>query len=215
MDIGQQRQTRAIFRLEEANLYYTAATGVQNERHMDILKSPYLGMRQYLLRQTGYPWDGDVVNLRAALVSITTPSVWSKIFSVECPVQFSDEEKRLRWQNHKNGTSLRSYFLGLENTSIPTWKVEPSQIILRGRWTGINNFGWKWFDKQRWASRRSVGVIGRIRIKMITVCLQLGRSSSRRQSIMSFVPRTVASLIRCSCPADNLELTIYLLYVHR
>jgi hypothetical protein len=45
MDIGQQRQTRAIFRLEEANLYYTAATGVQNERHMDILKSPYLGMR--------------------------------------------------------------------------------------------------------------------------------------------------------------------------
>ncbi|KAL4907063.1 hypothetical protein BDW74DRAFT_176665 [Aspergillus multicolor] len=76
-DIDEQRQCRAMFRLEEANLYYTAATGVHNDQHMEDLKLPHLGMLQYLLRQTGYPWDGDVINLRAALVGITTPS-WNE-----------------------------------------------------------------------------------------------------------------------------------------
>lgn len=93
MGIEQQRQVRATFRLEEANLYYTAATGVHNDKHMDVLKLPHLGMRQYLIRQTGYPWDADVINLRAALVGITTPSVWSSISSAVCPVVFSDEER--------------------------------------------------------------------------------------------------------------------------
>ncbi|GAB1197527.1 hypothetical protein APSETT444_006823 [Aspergillus pseudonomiae] len=93
MDIDEQRQSKAVFRLEEANLYYTAATGVHNDEHMRVLKTPYLGMQQYLLRQTGYPWDADVINLRTALVGITTPSVWSKISSAVCPVVFSDEER--------------------------------------------------------------------------------------------------------------------------
>ncbi|KAL4896051.1 putative mitochondria protein Fmp29 [Aspergillus ambiguus] len=68
MDIDDQRQSKAIFRLEEANLYYTAATD-------------------------RVPWNADVINLRAALVGITTPSVWSKISSAACPVVFSDEER--------------------------------------------------------------------------------------------------------------------------
>lgn len=93
MSIDEQRKIKAIFRLEEANLYYTAATGVHNEEHMNVLKTPHLGMQQYLLRQTGYPWDADVINLRAALVGITTPSVWSKISSAACPVVFSEEER--------------------------------------------------------------------------------------------------------------------------
>lgn len=95
MGIEQQRQVRATFRLEEANLYYTAATGVHNDKHMDVLKLPHLGMRQYLIRQTGYPWDADVINLRAALVGITTTSVWSSISSAVCPVVFSDEEREV------------------------------------------------------------------------------------------------------------------------
>lgn len=93
MGIEGQRQSRATFRLEEANLYYTAATGVHNDQHMDVLKLPYLGMLQYLLRQTGYPWDADVINLRAALACITSPTVWSMISSAACPVVFSDEER--------------------------------------------------------------------------------------------------------------------------
>ena len=93
MGIEQQRQCKTVFRLEEANLYYTAATGTRNTKHMDVLRHPHLGMRQYLLRQTGYPWDADVINLRAALVGITTPSVWSKISSAPCPVIFSSEER--------------------------------------------------------------------------------------------------------------------------
>jgi hypothetical protein len=58
-----------------------------------FLKLPHLGMLQYLLRQTGYPWDADVINLRAALVGITTPSVWSEISSAVCPVVFSNDER--------------------------------------------------------------------------------------------------------------------------
>ncbi|KAJ0417875.1 kinase-like domain-containing protein [Aspergillus carlsbadensis] len=95
MSFDEQRQAVNLFRLKEANLYYTAATGIHNEQHMDILKIPYLDMRQYLLKQTRYPWDADLINLRAALVGITTPAVWSKISSAECPVRFSDEEREV------------------------------------------------------------------------------------------------------------------------
>ncbi|KAK6810576.1 hypothetical protein RU639_013675 [Aspergillus parasiticus] len=93
MSIDEQRQAKVLFRLKEANLYYTAATGLHNDKHMDVLKTPHLGMQQYLIRQTGYPWDADIINLRAALVGITTSSVWSKISSAVCPVVFSDEER--------------------------------------------------------------------------------------------------------------------------
>ncbi|CAG8018510.1 unnamed protein product [Penicillium salamii] len=95
MEIEQQRQRRAIFRLQEANLYYTAATGIHNKKHMESLRLPSLAMRQYLLRQYGYPWDADVINLRAALVGITTASVWSGISSAACPVVFGDEEREV------------------------------------------------------------------------------------------------------------------------
>lgn len=84
---------QARFSFGEANLYYTAATGIYNTKHLDLLRLPCLGMRQYLFRQTGYPWDADVINLRAALVGITTPSVWSKISSAACPVIFSEKER--------------------------------------------------------------------------------------------------------------------------
>ncbi|KAB8264121.1 kinase-like domain-containing protein [Aspergillus pseudonomiae] len=102
MDIDEQRQSKAAFRLEEANLYYTAATGVHNDEHMRVLKTPYLGMQQYLLRQTGYPWDADVINLRTALVGITTPSVWSKISSAVCPVWNESEQLLSRVREHLN-----------------------------------------------------------------------------------------------------------------
>jgi hypothetical protein len=93
MSVDEQGRALSIFRLEEANIYYTAATGVHNEHHMDTLKLAYLGMQQYLLKQTGYPWDADVINLRAALVGITTPSVWSRMSSAPCPVEFNDQER--------------------------------------------------------------------------------------------------------------------------
>ncbi|PYH58589.1 aminoglycoside phosphotransferase family protein [Aspergillus niger CBS 101883] len=72
MSSEEQMEAKAEFRSEEANLYYTAATGLYNDIHWSTLKIPYLGMRHYLYQQTGYPWDGDVINLRAALVGITT-----------------------------------------------------------------------------------------------------------------------------------------------
>jgi hypothetical protein len=105
MGIEQQRQSKAVFRSEEANLFYTAATGVHNDEHMDLLRLPHLGMRQYLLRQTGYPWDVDVINLRAALVGITTLRVWSGISSAVCPVVFRMKNERLPWRNRRKNES--------------------------------------------------------------------------------------------------------------
>lgn len=93
LSVEEQVQTKTRFRLEGANLYYTATTGLYNDEHIKALKLPYLSMRQYLIQQTGYPWDADVINLRAALVGLTTTEVWNGISSVPCPVSFSDEEK--------------------------------------------------------------------------------------------------------------------------
>ncbi|KMU79027.1 hypothetical protein CISG_07334 [Coccidioides immitis RMSCC 3703] len=88
-----QIQIKTKFRLEEMNMYYTAATGIHNEEHMEALRIPHLSMQQYLIQQTGYPWDGDVINLRAALVGITTSQVWSTISALPCPVSFSDKDR--------------------------------------------------------------------------------------------------------------------------
>lgn len=93
MSEEEQIEIMTKFRLEEANLYYTAATGIHNSRHMDALRIPHLGVRQYLTRQTAYPWDADMINLRAALVSITNPNIWSSISPLPCPISFSKEER--------------------------------------------------------------------------------------------------------------------------
>ncbi|RJE20836.1 Phosphotransferase enzyme family [Aspergillus sclerotialis] len=89
----EKMQAKTKFRLDETNLYYTAATGLYSEEQMKALKIPHLGMRQYLMQQTVYPWDADVINLRAALVGVTTSSIWSSISSQPCPVSFSEEER--------------------------------------------------------------------------------------------------------------------------
>ncbi|PYH34740.1 aminoglycoside phosphotransferase family protein [Aspergillus neoniger CBS 115656] len=93
MSSEEQMEAKAKFRSEEANLYYTAATGLYNGNHWSALKIPHLSMRQYIHQQTGYLWDGDVINLRATLVGITTPQVWDAITSERCPVVFSDQER--------------------------------------------------------------------------------------------------------------------------
>ncbi|KAJ5642216.1 Mitochondria protein Fmp29 [Penicillium lividum] len=91
MRLDQQMKCKTAFRLKQANLYYTAATGLQNEKHMDLLKPPHYGILQYLLQQTGYPWDADLITLRATSVGT---SVWSTISSEACPVSFTDEERQ-------------------------------------------------------------------------------------------------------------------------
>ena len=37
---------------------------------MRALRLPYVDMRQYLIEQAGMPWDGDLVNLPAALIGV-------------------------------------------------------------------------------------------------------------------------------------------------
>jgi hypothetical protein len=52
-------------------------------------------MRQYLVKQASMPWDGDLVNLRAALSGIH--SNWKEIAGEDpCPISFTTEEVHMK-----------------------------------------------------------------------------------------------------------------------
>ncbi|KAL1854994.1 hypothetical protein Plec18170_004406 [Paecilomyces lecythidis] len=78
--------------MEEANVYYIALTGLNNPLHLKAFRLRHLGLRQYLMAQTGFQWDADFVNLKAALVGITR--AWDEISSQPCPISFSPEEEK-------------------------------------------------------------------------------------------------------------------------
>lgn len=82
------------FRLEQANLYYAAATGLENDLHFKALQYPRLGMPQYLISQMGFPWDADFINLKASLVTFT--QMWPDVSSSTepCPISFTPEEQK-------------------------------------------------------------------------------------------------------------------------
>jgi hypothetical protein len=90
MSTTDKKRARIKFRLEEVSLYYTAATGLENPEHLEALRLPNLGMLQYLIVQTSFPWDADLINLRAALVGIT--NAWDDISTLPCPISFSGED---------------------------------------------------------------------------------------------------------------------------
>nr|XP_003188904.1 mitochondria protein Fmp29 [Aspergillus niger CBS 513.88] len=138
MSIEEQMEAKAEFRSEEANLYSTAATGLYNDIHWSTLKIPYLGMRHYLYQQTGYPWDGDVINLRAGLVAITTSHVWSNITSECCPVTFSDQERRTAMEESNE------------------WNESEELLTIIRNDLGIDPEGGTEPAKFEWASRRNL-----------------------------------------------------------
>lgn len=94
--MNPEEQNTALIKLkrEQASLYYIATTGLECEQHMRALRLPYLEMRQFLIRQAGMPWDGDLVNLRAALIGVR--SKWSDLVGEDpCPISFTDDEVRI------------------------------------------------------------------------------------------------------------------------
>ena len=91
MSTTEQEQAKIKFRFEEANVYYTAGTGLGNPQHLRALRLRNLSMRQYLHAQSGFPWDADLINLKAAVVGMT--KAWDDISSKPCPVSFTPEEE--------------------------------------------------------------------------------------------------------------------------
>ncbi|WEW56479.1 hypothetical protein PRK78_001924 [Emydomyces testavorans] len=79
--------------LEEGNLYYTAATCLGNRLHYKTMQLQNIGLLQFLISQTGYPWDADYINLKMSLVRVTQK--WD-LFSPEhsCPISFTPEEQQ-------------------------------------------------------------------------------------------------------------------------
>ena len=115
--MNPEEQEEALIKLKhkQTNLYYTAATGLKCERHMRALRLPYLYMRQYLIKQAGMPWDGDLVNLRAALIGIH--SKWNNLVrEPPCPISFTDEEVRIAMQESKEWNEAAEVLATIRNS---------------------------------------------------------------------------------------------------
>lgn len=115
--MNPEEQEEALIKLkhEQTNLYYTAATGLKCERHMRALQLPYLDMRQYLIKQAGMPWDGDLVNLRAALIGVH--SKWNDLVGEHpCPISFTDEEVRIAMQESKEWNEAAEVLATVRNS---------------------------------------------------------------------------------------------------
>ncbi|RFU30323.1 hypothetical protein B7463_g6034, partial [Scytalidium lignicola] len=88
MSPAVQDQAKAKFRLEEANVYYT---GLNNPLHLRVLQVRQLALLQYLIMQTGFQWDAEFINLKAALVGITR--TWKDISAEPCLISYSPEDQ--------------------------------------------------------------------------------------------------------------------------
>lgn len=68
---------------------------MKNSRHLQalrlVLRLRNLGLRQYLITQTGFPWAAYLINLRAAPIGVT--NAWDEISTLPCPISFSSEEQ--------------------------------------------------------------------------------------------------------------------------
>ncbi|KAI9742955.1 MAG: hypothetical protein M1835_002988 [Candelina submexicana] len=91
MSPGEQQEALMKLEHEQANLYYTAATGLMCKRHLRALRLPHLAIRQDLIRKAGMPWNGDLVALRRTLVEVQLK--WGELNEGQrCPIAFSDKE---------------------------------------------------------------------------------------------------------------------------
>lgn len=119
MSSVEKEQAISEFRLKEANVYYTAATGLKNQLHLRALQLRHVGLIQYLLMQTGFQWDADFINLKAALVGITR--AWGDISSQPCPISFSPEKQEMalndasEWNESSAILSTVRYSLGIDD----------------------------------------------------------------------------------------------------
>lgn len=115
MDPEEQKKAMMKLKHEQANLYYTAATGLKSERHMRALRLPYVDMRQYLIKQAGMPWDGDLVNLRAALIGVR--SKWKDLVGEDpCPISFTDEDVQVAMKESKEWNEAAEILATMRNT---------------------------------------------------------------------------------------------------
>ena len=91
MNPKEKEEAFIELRHNQANRFYIAATAMKCEVHLRALQTRYLGTRQYLIKQAGKPWNGDLVNLRAALIGIY--SKWHDLVGEDpCPISFTAEE---------------------------------------------------------------------------------------------------------------------------
>lgn len=88
-----QHREKVEHHLKLANLHWATATGLYNQTHLKALQIPGLSFKQYLLTQSAYPWDADLINLRRCLVEFYQN--WSEMSSDPCPLSFSKGEQEL------------------------------------------------------------------------------------------------------------------------
>lgn len=115
MSAGEQEEALINLKHDQANLYYTAATGLKCQRHLEALRLPYLQMRQYLVKQAGMPWDGDLVNLRAAMVGVYLK--WADLVGDRtCPISITEEEVRSAIQESREWNEAAEMLTTIRDT---------------------------------------------------------------------------------------------------
>lgn len=108
MSLEEQETKMRKYKHELVSLSYMAATGVKNKRHLRALRVPYAEMRQYLIKQAGIPWDGDLINLRAALVGVYTK--WRDLVGeYPCPISISKQEVELAMKESNEWNEAADY----------------------------------------------------------------------------------------------------------
>ena len=115
MSPEEQEQALTSLKHKQARLYYTAATGLKCKRHLQALRLPYLDMRQYLIKQAGMPWDGDLVNLRSALIGVC--SKWNDLVGEgACPISFTNEEVQVAMQESREWNEAADLLTTIRDT---------------------------------------------------------------------------------------------------
>ena len=72
-------------------------------------------MRQYLIKQAGMPWDGDLVNLRAALIGVH--SKWSDLVGERpCPISFMNEEMQFAMEESREWNEAAEVLTTIRDT---------------------------------------------------------------------------------------------------
>ncbi|EFR02729.1 phosphotransferase enzyme family protein [Nannizzia gypsea CBS 118893] len=152
--------------LEKANLYYYAATGLENGLHLRALRLPGIWMIQYLISHAGYPWDADLINLKAALVGLT--KIWDGIISDPCPISFFPKDEKTILNDAAEWRECEEILLNIQE-NIGIEKAARIQMILNMLLIWHTGFGYRYIPTLKSNLESCFGNLGYSRMIVTTL----------------------------------------------
>ena len=99
--------------------------------HFKVLQYPRLGMLQYLISQTGFPWDADFINLKAYSLPSPRCDRISHLPQSPVPSPLRQRNNGRPWTTQQSGTRALTCFRRRVMRWGLTWKVARSRRILK------------------------------------------------------------------------------------